>query len=227
MIITVLRTIIIYFTVVLSLRLMGKRQIGELEASELVVTIIISEIAALPITDSGAPLAGNILAILILLTLEIVLSYLAYRFVPIRVLLCGKPSTFFCRGKLYQKEMEKQRFSLGDLMEEIRGSGATGLSQVDSVIMETNGRVSVILRGEHSPVTPQDLNIPPGEVCLSYVLIDNGHLIRQNLTRFGLNDIWLKQRLSEYHVRHIRDVYYMSVEQGSLKTILIPKEASK
>ena len=188
MILTVLRTIIMYFFVVLTLRLMGKRQIGELEASELVVTIIISEIAAMPITNLGVPLIGSILAILILLVLEICLSYAAYRNLNIRTFLYGRPSMFYQKGRLNQGEMQKQRFNLGDLMEELRNSGAVSLDQVDYVLMETNGKVSVIMKAEESPLTPKDVNLKTDTVRMSYVIIDNGNVVVPNMKRLGLRD---------------------------------------
>ncbi len=224
MLITILRTIIMYIFVVVTLRLMGKRQIGELEASELVVTIIISEIAALPITDLGVPMAGSILAILILLVLEICLSQLAYHSVVIRTALYGKPSMFYSEGKLHQQEMKKQRFNVGDLMEELRNQGIVSLDQVDYVIMETNGKVSVILSARENPITPEDLGLPVSPIPMVYVIVDNGNLISSNLKRLGLNENWLRNQLKENNLNDVRDIFYLSFEQGTGKTVLIPKE---
>lgn len=225
MIITVLRTVIMYIFVVVTLRLMGKRQIGELEASELVVTIIISEIAALPITDLGVPLSGSLLAILVLLLLEICLSQLAYRSVRVRTALYGKPSMLYSKGKLHQKEMQEQRFNVGDLMEEIRNNGVANLNQVDYVIMETNGKVSVILTAQDNPVTPKDMNLTVDPVAMSYVIIDNGNLISANLKRLGLDENWLHKQLQEHHIKDVGDVFYLSFEQGTGNTVLIPRES--
>ncbi len=224
MINVVLRTAIVYFFVVLTLRLMGKRQIGELEASELVVTIIISEIAAMPITDLGVPLASSILAILILMVLEILLSYLAYRNVWVRTALYGKPSIFYQKGEMDQKEMKRQRFNVADLMEELRNNGAVSLKQVDFVLMEPNGKVSVIMKAEHSPVTPEDLRVQPSPIQMSYVIVDNGNVIRANMKRLGLDDGWLRRTLQKKKLESARDVFYLSVEQNSGQTVLIPKE---
>lgn len=224
MLITIVRTVIMYIVVVLTLRLMGKRQIGELEASELVVTIIISEIAALPITDLGVPMAGSLLAILILLVLEICLSQLAYYSVNVRTALYGKPSMFYSKGKLHQQEMKKQRFNVGDLMEELRNQGIVSLDQVDYVIMETNGKVSVILSARENPLTPEDLGLSVSPIPMTYVIVDNGNLITSNLKRLGLNQNWLNRQLEENNLKHIHDIFYLSFEQGTGKTVLIPKE---
>ncbi len=224
MITTVLRTAIIYFFVVLVLRLMGKRQIGELEPSELVVTIMISEVAAMPITDVGAPLLVSLLAILILVMLEIFLSYFAYRSTKIRTIFYGRPSMFYENGRLNQQEMRRQRFNVADLMEELRNNGAINLNQVEYVLMETNGKVSVLLKSENSPVTPADLQIKTQPARMSYVLIDNGNLIRGNLKRLGLNDIWLDKLLKKNKLKKPKDVFYLSVEKDTGNTVLIPKE---
>ncbi len=224
MITTVLRTTMIYFFVVLVLRLMGKRQIGELEPSELVVTIMVSDLAAMPITDVGTPLLVSLLAILILVILEIFISYFAYRSTKVRTLFYGRPSMFYEHGKLHQKEMRRQRFNVADLMEELRNNGAVSLNEVEYVLMETNGKVSVILKGENSPLTPADLDMRVEPVRMSYVLIDNGNLISGNLKRLGLNDIWLKKTLRENKMNKVKDVFYMSVEKGTGNTVLIPKE---
>ncbi len=223
MLVLVLRTVVIYLFVVLTLRLMGKRQIGELEASELVVTIIISEIAALPITDVQIPLVHVILPILILVVLEHLISYLAYKSIHIRTLLYGKPSMFYKKGKLYQKELRRQRFNLGDLMEELRNQGVLSLSQVDYVIMETNGKVSVILKSEESPITPKSRE-GEDEGDLSYLVVDNGHLVSANLKRLGLDKNWLKKQLSLHNISSHRQVYYLSFDRGTGESVVIPKE---
>ncbi len=224
MITTVLRTTIIYFFVVLILRMMGKRQIGELEPSELVVTIIISEVAAMPITDIGVPLLESILAILILVVLEIFLSYFAYRSTKVRTFFYGRPSMFYENGRLNQQEMRRQRFNVADLMEELRNNGAISLDQVEYVLMETNGKVSVILKTENSPITPADLNIDTEPARMSYVLIDNGNLISGNLKRLGLSDVWLDKLLKKNKLKCPKDVFYLSVEKDTGNTVLIPKE---
>ncbi len=224
MITTVLRTATIYFFVALVLRLMGKRQIGELEPSELVVTIMISEVAALPITDVSEPLLVSLLAILTLVILEIFLSYFAYRSTKIRTIIYGRPSMFYENGRLNQQEMKRQRFNVADLMEELRNNGAISLNQVEYVLMETNGKVSVLLKSENSPVTPADLQLTTEPARMSYVLIDNGNLIRGNLKRLGLNDIWLSKLLKENKLKKPKDVFYLSVEKDTGNTVLIPKE---
>lgn len=227
MIITVFRTFIMYMFVVLTLRIMGKRQIGQLEASELVVTIVISDIAAMPITNIGTPMSSSIVAITILLILEVLISYFAYKNINFRTFLFGKPSMFFQNGKLNQQEMKRQRFNVADLMEVVRNSGATGLSQVNCIIMETNGNISVIMNPRNSPVTPEDLNLKTEPVHLSYVVIDNGNLIHSNMKRLGLDKIWLNNQLKAHNLKSVKDVFYLSFERNSGEIVLIPQEKNK
>ena len=216
-----------YMFVVLTLRIMGKRQIGQLEASELVVTIIISDIAAMPITNIGTPMSSSIVAITILLIMEVLISYFAYKNINFRTFLFGKPSTFFQNGKLNQQEMKRQRFNVADLMEVVRNNGATGLSQVNCIIMETNGNLSVIMNSQNSPITPSDLNLKTSPVYLSYVVIDNGNLIHSNMKRLGLDKIWLKKQLELYNLKNIKEVFYLSYERNSGEIVLIPQEKNK
>lgn len=223
MIITVIRTIVMYIFVVLALRVMGKRQIGELEPSELVVTIMISELASLPIQEPGQPLISSIVGILILLILEVVISFLAYKNGTLRKIVYGTPSVFFQKGKIDQKEMENQRFNINDLLAEVRNSGAADLSEVDYVLMETNGNVSVILNAQNRPVTPRDLGLTPQPTEISYVLIDNGTVNFMNLKQLGYDGAWLKKRLEEYHVGSPAGVFYMGADAGG-NVYLIPKD---
>lgn len=223
MLITVLRTAIMYALVVLTLRIMGKRQIAELEPSELVVTIIISELAADPIVDPGKPFATAIVSIIILLFFEVLLSFAAYKNINIRSLIYGKPSTFYGDGKINQKEMQNQRYSIGDLLEEIRNSGATSLSEVEYVIMETNGNVSVIQNSQNRPVTPGDLGIKVSMPEISYIIIDNGNIISNNLQRLGKTRGWMMKKLRDEGISKVSQVFYMGADKSG-DTVIIKKE---
>lgn len=212
-----------YICVVFALRMMGKRQIGELEASELVVTIIISDIAAMPITNTEVPIVINVLAIFLLMILEVSLSYFAYKNPKIRRIMYGKPSTFYKNGKFDITEMERQRFNIGDVMEELRGNGASDLSEVEYIVMETNGSVSVVMKKEESAVTPSMLNIKPDPARMSYIIIDNGHIIKGCMQSLGLNEEWLKKCLEKHGLKSAKDVFFLSFEQNTGNTVVIPK----
>lgn len=221
---TIVRTFTMYIFVVAVLRIMGKRQIGELEASELVVTIIISDIAAMPITNTEASVSVNIIAILTLMVMELILSYLAYKITAVRTVLYGRPSTFYKNGKFNQKEMLRQRFNVADIMEELRGNGICTLDDVEYIVMETNGNVSVILKEETSPVTPKQINIKTNKVRMSYIIVDNGTIVKSCMKNLGLNKEWLNNKMKEYGIKKAEDIFYMSFEEESGKTVIIPKD---
>lgn len=208
------RTIIMYFFAIFILRSMGKRQIGELEPSEFVVTIMISELASLPIQETTQPLSTSIIAILMLVILEIIVSFTAYKNVKARKLLYGKPSMLFENGKINQKEMEKQRFNMNDLMEVIRNNGACGLDEVEYVIVETNGNVSVMLKAEEQPLKPSDVGLKLPKTELSYMIIDNGNISFENLKKLGYNDDWLRKQLKTENIKSPKDIFYMGADRS-------------
>lgn len=225
---TIVRTFTMYIFVVAVLRIMGKRQIGELEASELVVTIIISDIAAMPITNTEASVSVNIIAILTLMVMELILSYLAYKITAVRTILYGRPSTFYKNGKFNQKEMLRQRFNVADIMEELRGNGICTLDDVEYIVMETNGNVSVILKEDASPVTPEhmkiNMKIKMNKVRMSYIIIDNGTIVKSCMKNLGLNKEWLNNKMNEHGIKKAEDIFYMSFEEDTGKTVIIPKD---
>ncbi len=226
MFITFIRTIIMYFFVVVTLRLLGKRQIGELEPSELVVTIVISEVAALPIQDASQPILNSLIAISLLLILEVILSFSAYKSFWARKVFFGTPSVFFEKGKINQNEMKKQRFTLHDLMETIRNTGATSLSEVDYVIMETNGNVSVIPNSKFRPATSFEAGIETSPNYISYILVDNGNVNEHNLKHLGYNHDWLDKQIKKNNIKKVSEIFCMTADlNGSV--VIIPVEKRK
>lgn len=223
---TFIRTFIMYFFVVLTLRLMGKRQIGELEPSELVVTIVISEVAALPIQDTSQPLINSLIAIFLLLILEVVISFIAYKNFSVRKVLYGTPSIFYEKGVINQEEMKKQRFNLNDLMETVRNTGAVNLSEVDYVIMETNGNVSVIPSAQSRAVTPSDMGINSKPSLISYVIIDGGTLNKKNLKLMGYDEEWLIKQLKKNNLSSVSEVFCMTADQNG-SVVIIPNLTKK
>ncbi len=227
MFITFFRTILMYFFVIFSLRLLGKRQIGELEPSELVVTIIISEVASLPIQDPSQPVITSLIVIMLLLILEIFLSFGAYKNPTMRKIFYGVPSIFYEKGVLHQDEMKRQRFNLNDLMETVRNTGSTSLSEVEYIIMETNGNVSVIPKSQYRPICLSDLSLEPqSRVFISYVIIDNGRLNRKNLARSGFDEKWLQKQLSSHNLSDISEVFCMTADSTG-EIVIIPKATGK
>lgn len=210
MLTTFIRTFIMYAVVVLTLRIIGKKQLSDFEPSELVVTIMMSEVAAMPVQDNFQPILSSVIVIILLLIFEVSVSFFAFKSPKARKMIYGYPSVFFEKGKIHTAEMEKQRFSVTDLMEAIRNNGYASLSEVDYVIMETNGNLSVI----------------PTDTDISYVLIDDGSVYEGNLKRLGFDENWLKNELNKDNIKSIKDVFYFSADRSG-NTFLMKREDKK
>ena len=226
MVIAFLRTIILYVFIIAGIRLMGKRQVGELEPSELVLALLIADLAAVPMQDFGIPLLTGLIPILTLLGLTMALSVLTMKSVKFRAVLCGRPSIIVENGKLRQGEMRKNRFTLDELMEELRMKGVTDLSTVKYAILETNGQLSVLPFTAQQPPTAQDLDLHLPEPGLPVVLINDGRLIRRSLMERGFNDQWLEKQLKSHKVDRVQDVFLMTVDETN-QVCLIEKEVGQ
>ncbi len=215
MFIALFRTVVLYLLIILGIRLMGKRQVGELEPSELVFTLLIADLAAVPMQDFGIPLITGVVPIVTLLCVTLLISLLTMRSIKFRSILCGKPSIVVDNGKLCQKEMEKNRFTLDELSEELRVQGVSDLRTVRYAILETNGQLTVLLKAAETPVTAAQMGLKPQEPGLATWIISDGRLMSENLKRRGLNDEWLAKQLAQNHVKHVKEVFALSVdEQG-------------
>lgn len=223
MIVAFFRTLILYTLIVAGIRLMGKRQIGELEPSELVFALIVSDLAAVPMQEFGTPLLAGIIPILTLFCLTMILSILTMKSLRFRAFLCGRPSVIVADGKLRQKEMEHNRFTLDELMEELRMQGVTDLTAVKYAILETNGKLSVLLSATEQPLTCRQAGVNPTEPGLPVILINDGHLIEHNLKGRGLDEAWLKKQLDTHHVKAYSEVFFMTVDEENT-VYFVPKE---
>jgi len=219
-----IRTVIIFLFITGVFRLMGKRQIGELQASELVVAILISEIASTPLQDSSNSLLFSLMAITVLLTCQVTLSLICQKSPRIRRVVFGEPSVLVENGKINQREMRRQRLSVSDLMENIRNSGIGSISEVEYLIVETNGKTSAIQKAGKSPVSPEDLSLVVADKEISYIIIDDGKIFDHNIRQLGFDGNWLRLRLRESKVKSPKDVYYMSATKGG-EVFIYPKEA--
>ena len=217
------RTVILYFLIIAGIRLMGKRQVGELEPSELVLSLIIADLAAVPMQDYGIPLISGIVPILTLLCLTLVISVLTVKNARFRSVMCGRPSVVIRNGKLDQREMARNRLTVDELMEELRCQGYGDLSAVHYAILETNGRLSILPYAAQQPPTAQDLQLSVEEPGLPLLLISDGHLLAQNLKLRGYDRNWLDKRLAEHGLRHDREVFLMTVDLLG-KVVVIKKE---
>lgn len=207
MFIVLIRTIVLYFIVVISMRLMGKKQIGELEPFELAIAIMVSELASLPMQDTRIPIMHGIIPIITLLTLQTLVSLLGLKSEKLRTFFNGKPSLLIQEGKLNIKELKEERFNLNDLMEELRLQGYYNLSDVQYAILETSGQLSVIPRTELSNATKADLNIKCQQDILPVTLILDGSINYSNLKIINKDIHWLKQQLKKSNISSHKNVF--------------------
>ena len=192
-----IRTVILYILIIAGVRLMGKRQVGELEPSELVLSLLIADLASVPMQDLGIPLHAGVVPILALLSLTMILSVLTMKSIRFRTLMCGRPSIVVRDGKVDQGEMRRNRLTVDELLEELRGQGYTDLAGVKYGILETNGRLSVLPYAEQRPATARQLGLESRETGLPVVIISDGRILQDNLKRRGLDLSWLDKQLAE------------------------------
>ena len=188
------RTVIIFFCLLLFMRLLGKRLLGELELSELIVSVLIADMASIPLQDTGIPLLNGVLSVLVLFCLELIVSGLTLRFISLRRFVFGHPSFLVKKGSIDQKEMKRNRFTLEELAEELRVQGITDISEVEYAVLETDGKLNVILRPEDRPVTAGQMGITEKDKGYPLILISDGNIVERNLIRCGRDVHWLEKQ---------------------------------
>jgi uncharacterized membrane protein YcaP (DUF421 family) len=187
---------------------MGKRQIGQLQPSELVVALIIADLAAVPMSEVGIPLINGIIPIITLFIMEELLSYLSLKSERARGLISGKPSILIERGIIMEKELQQLRYNLNDLLEQLRLKNFSNVEDVNYAILETSGQLSVIPKEEKKPVTLKDMNIKTQIQHLPVTVIIDGRIISDNLYKIGLSNNWLANELKKYKIKSARDVFF-------------------
>lgn len=195
MILTFARTIILYLTLIVAIRLMGKRQIGEMEPSEFVVTLLISDLASVPMQDSGIPLYCGLVPICTVLAAELLLSALSFRSTVVRRLFCGTPIILMENGKICYDNLIKTRVTVNELVEHLRENGTTDLSTVQYAILETNGRISALLYPKYDPASAKDACIKVSPLELPMIVISDGVWQAENLRISGRSKSWVEERL--------------------------------
>ena len=220
------RTVILYFVLMLGMRLMGKRQIGELEPSELVLTLLISDLASVPMQDFGLPLLNGLLPIVTLLSLSMLMSYCNLKSIRFRSLLCGRPTIIIRDGKLMQRAMTANRLTVDELFEQLRGQGISDLSTVQYAILETSGKLSILPYAKDTPLTPASAGLDvPDNVSLPLLIINDGRILRHNLMDSGHDERWLNKQLQMRSLSSPRQVFLLTVD-NSETVVCVPKEAS-
>ncbi len=212
MIVSLIRTFILYFLIIAALRLTGKRQLGDLEPSELVVTIMISELAAVPMQDPGIPILSGVIPILTLVSLELVISFVSYKSVKFRSMICGRPAVIINDGVIVQEEMRKNRLTLDELTESLRQQEIVDIKKVHYAILETNGQLSVIPKAKDSPPAASDLGIKVSDEAIPAIIVNDGRLMRENMNALGYDEKWLSSQLKAHKIKTIKDVYALMAD---------------
>lgn len=213
MIVSLIRTILLYIVVILAVRLMGKRQISELQTSELVVTLLISDIASIPMQDSGMPIFSGLIPIIILVVCEIILSALMLKNGKFRKFICGKPVVIINDGKIDQKAMKDLRMSTEDLSEQLRQLDAFNIEDVAFAIVETNGKMSITKKPSKQQVDASMLGLNVPNNGIETVVISDGEISDFSLSLCNLSENWLRNTLKEKNI-NIEDIFIMTADKN-------------
>ncbi len=225
MITVVFRTVIIYIILTVAMRIMGKRQIGELEISELIVTFMLSELATVPISDIEAPILNAIVPILILLSFEGILSYLTVKIPLFKKAIYGKPSILIKEGIIDQNELAAQRIELSELMCAIRQSGISAIENVFYAILEENGKISVFPKASEAPVTPSQLKRDVKAEGVGLPIIMDRRIIKENMKLRNWDEKLIHKELKN-HKLTLEDVFLLTVDDLG-HVYIIKKEENK
>ena len=181
MLITFFRSIVLYIIVLIVMRLMGKREIGQMQPFELAISIMIADLATIPMTETGIPIFNGIIPILGLLLMHLIISMINLKSLRGREIICGKPSILIYRGKIDEKILKKERFTINELQEKLRSNNIVNLGDVEYAILETSGEVTVIQKPEKRGTIPEDFNIQPDYEGIPYDLVIDGKVMNKNL----------------------------------------------
>lgn len=198
MLITFVRAVVLYIIVLVVMRLMGKREIGQLQPFELAISIMIADLASIPMTETGIPITRGIVPILGLLVMHLLISVLNMKSVRAREIVCGKPRILIYRGKIDEKALIKERFTINELEERLRINNVSSIGDVEYAILETSGNITVIQKPNKRTTIPEDFNIMPDYEGIPYDLVVDGKVMEDNLQKIGRNYIWLEKQVEKF-----------------------------
>lgn len=209
-----IRSFITYILLLLVLRLMGKRQIGELQPSELVTTLLLSEVASQPVTDDNIPLVYGLVPVAAILSFEVILSFAITKNKKLKKIMTGEISVLIDKGKLNMEEMKKNRISLEELASELRQKNIADISRVQYAIMEKNGKISVIEKSKYQPCTLEDMNIQSEERGIAHAFIVDGEICYENIESSGKNEDFLKKELKRRKIKSTEDIVLFTCDDA-------------
>ncbi|WP_026487154.1 YetF domain-containing protein [Caldanaerobius polysaccharolyticus] len=225
MLVVFMRALILYIVVVAVMRIMGKQQVAQLQPYELAVALMIADLGAVPMQNTGIPLVTGIVPILTLLMAQVLISYLSLKSEVVRKVVCGTPSILINRGKINEKELFKERYNVNDLLEQLRSMGYYNIADVEFAILETNGTLSVIPKSDKRPVNPSDLNLKPQYEGVPVPVIIDGKIDEANMKEANIDINWLKTQLALFDVKEIDEVLLASVDDQ--KRLYVTKKGDR
>lgn len=196
-----IRVLILYILVLIIMRLMGKRELGELQPFELVISIMIADLAAVPMADTGIPITNGIIPILALLLIDLIISIINMKSIWGRRIICGKPSILIYRGKIDEKQIKKEKITINELQERLREKNVFNLGDVEYAILETSGQISVIQKPEKRSTIPEDFSIIPEYEGIPYDLVVDGKVMHENLRTIGKDYKWLLKESEKFKIK--------------------------
>lgn len=223
MLISLVRTVIMYVAILIGVRLMGKRQISQLQTSELVVTLLISELAVMPIQQRSDPLWNGLIPMVVLVACEIVVSLLMLKSGKFRQAVCGNPIIVIQNGRVLQGQMRRLRMSTEDLFEELRQAGSFALEDVAYAIVETNGKLSVLKKSSADSLTPKQAGVKAPDEALEVVVISDGRISQHSLELCGKDSHWLREQL-KCQGTELSEVFIMTARTDG-KQMIIKKQS--
>ena len=225
MIISAVRTVLLYVIIIITVRIMGKRQISELQTSELVVTLLMSDIASIPMQDTDQSMLSGIIPILILVVCEIIISVIMLKNSKIRRAICGKPVVIINDGKVDQTAMTELRMSIEELFEELRQKDVFDIQDVAFAIIETNGKMSVLKKSSSDTVTAGQLGVQSKDNGMQAVVISDGEVAQSSLKFCGLSEEWLNKIL-KIEKLSVSDIFIMTADKTK-KYNIIKKDGNR
>ena len=201
MILIFVKSIILYTIVLIVMRCMGKREIGQIQPFELAIAIMIADLAATPMTEIGIPLLYGFIPILGLLFMHIAISLINLKSIKMRELICGKPRILIYRGKIDENAMKMENFTINELQERLRVNNINNLGDVEFAILETSGQISVVQKPEKRALKPEDFNINAKYEGIAYDLVIDGKIMEENLKKLGKNRKWLETEVGKFNMK--------------------------
>ncbi len=218
MLVILIRVVIIYLIVLLFLRLMGKRQIGQMQPYEVVITLIIADLATVPMSDLNIPLVNGILPLAVLVLLHFLITLLTRKFIRFRRMLSGNPEVVISPNGIEYKTLKKLNINLDDLCEMLRLSGYYNFNTIRYAIIETNGEISVIPKAENAPVTAGDLKVKNEEPTIPTILISDGKIVKKSIAEFSLSEKSIKKICNDIGAKEIKDILFVSLDENKTLT---------